>query len=153
MKMKIGDNYGAAIWSSIESNVGIVCASLIHLKPLVARYAPSMLGIQRTTRLPDELSGVADNSKLRNMSRSTPSRNKSFGILTEMELEDNDEVAIARAAAHKPGTDSSGEDTDGYPMPTVPQNAAQLPFGIQKTTQVSVSFASRDGASRNSLGH
>lgn len=107
-----------------------------------------MLGIQRTTRLPDELSGVPDNSKLRGMSR-----NKSFGILTEMELEDNDEVAIARAAAHKPDNDSSGEDTEEYPQPTVPQKAAQLPFGIQKTTQVSVSFASRDSTSQNSLGH
>ncbi|RYO89653.1 hypothetical protein DL766_008059 [Monosporascus sp. MC13-8B] len=134
------DNYGAAIWSSIESNVGIVCASLVHLKPLIARYAPSMLSIQRTTRLPDERSGTTENSKLRSMGRSTTSKNKPFGILTEMELEDNDQATLVQSTAHNPMGDNS---RDGYP-PTTPRDMNRQPSGIHKMTRVTISYADRD---------
>ncbi|KAK4184312.1 hypothetical protein QBC35DRAFT_59500 [Podospora australis] len=149
------DNYPAAIWSSIESNVGIVCASLAHLKPLVARYAPALLSIQRTTRLPDERSGPTGdgksqlNSGLTSGGRSAPlSRNKPFGILTEMELEDNDEAAIVRAAAHnKIGSDSySSDNSDVYPSPQRDQarDVNRQPSGIHKTTRVTISYGDRD---------
>lgn len=39
------DNFGAAIWSGIESNIGIVCASLPHYKPLLTRYFPTLMGV------------------------------------------------------------------------------------------------------------
>jgi len=42
------DNFGSAIWSAIESNVGIVCASLAHFKPLITRYFPSLMGVRST---------------------------------------------------------------------------------------------------------
>jgi hypothetical protein len=42
------DNTGGAIWSSIESNVGVVCASLPHFKPLFDRFFPNLMG--RTSR-------------------------------------------------------------------------------------------------------
>ena len=41
------DNYGAAVWSVIESNVGIVCASLPTFKPLLERLFPGLMGHSR----------------------------------------------------------------------------------------------------------
>ncbi|KAM3076961.1 hypothetical protein ACMFMG_003572 [Clarireedia jacksonii] len=41
------DNVGGAVWSSIESNIGIVCASLPHFKPLIDRFLPSLMGRTR----------------------------------------------------------------------------------------------------------
>jgi hypothetical protein len=35
--------YDAAIWTQVEAAVGITCASVPALKPLVARYAPKIL--------------------------------------------------------------------------------------------------------------
>jgi hypothetical protein len=96
-----GDNFGAAIWSSIESNVGIVCASLVHFKSLIARYAPEMLGMQRTAvsqgmRLPDSEGG----GSLRTFGRSKMSNNK-IGILTQLNLEE--ENTSQANMIHKPG--------------------------------------------------
>jgi hypothetical protein len=93
----------------------------VHLKPLLARYTPSLLGIRQNTRLADERSGkegggegrgggAIDNSKLssssnsRSMGGRSAAKSKSkqpFGILTEMELEDryNEEAAIVRPVA------------------------------------------------------
>ncbi|KAL8705812.1 MAG: hypothetical protein Q9201_001099 [Fulgogasparrea decipioides] len=41
------NNYGAAVWSSIESNIGVVCACLPTFKPLIDRYFPSLMGHSR----------------------------------------------------------------------------------------------------------
>ena len=38
-----GDNFDAAAWSTVESNVGIICASLPTLKPLISRLFPHFL--------------------------------------------------------------------------------------------------------------
>ncbi|KAA8572005.1 hypothetical protein MFRU_018g00480 [Monilinia fructicola] len=38
------DNVGGAIWSCIECNIGVVCASLPHFKPLFDRYFPTLMG-------------------------------------------------------------------------------------------------------------
>jgi hypothetical protein len=43
----LDDNIGGAIWSSIESNIGIVCASLPHFKPLIDRFLPGLMGRSR----------------------------------------------------------------------------------------------------------
>lgn len=45
------DNFGSAIWSGIESNIGIVCASLPHFKPLLTRYFPSLMGLRSTSAM------------------------------------------------------------------------------------------------------
>ncbi|KAI3335726.1 hypothetical protein F4824DRAFT_142805 [Ustulina deusta] len=37
------DHYGSAIWSAIEINFAIVCASLVHLKPFFAKMTSSVL--------------------------------------------------------------------------------------------------------------
>ncbi|KAJ5199292.1 hypothetical protein N7472_004496 [Penicillium cf. griseofulvum] len=47
------DNVGAASWSAIECNTGIICACLPTLKPLIARIFPGMISTfnaSRTTR-------------------------------------------------------------------------------------------------------
>ena len=149
-----GDNYGAAIWSSIEANVGIVCASLVHLKPLIARYAPGLLSIQRTTRLPDERSdGTGKESKLRSTgwssNKSSNSRHKPFGILTEMEREDKREAATSRAGVmtattHKDGSDHSSDESEGRRPVTPRDMSGQSSSGIHKMTHVSISYADRD---------
>ncbi|KAK2071666.1 hypothetical protein P8C59_006072 [Phyllachora maydis] len=88
------DNYGAAIWSCIEQNVGIMCACLVHFKSLIARYAPAMLGIARPEgsnrmRLPDgDYNGKKSGSAgLRTFGRSADSGRK-IGILTELKIEE-----------------------------------------------------------------
>lgn len=40
----LDDNVGGAVWSSIECNIGVVCASLPHFKPLFDRFFPSLMG-------------------------------------------------------------------------------------------------------------
>lgn len=37
------DNPPAATWSSIETNIGIICSCLPCLRPLVSRYLPDVL--------------------------------------------------------------------------------------------------------------
>ena len=41
------NNFGAAVWSAIESNIGVVCASLPHFKPLIDRFFPNLMGSNR----------------------------------------------------------------------------------------------------------
>jgi hypothetical protein len=41
------NNVGAATWSSVELNVGITCACLPTLKPLVNRFFPKLLHSRR----------------------------------------------------------------------------------------------------------
>lgn len=135
-----GDNYGAAIWSSIESNVGIVCASLVHLKPLIARYAPSLLSIQRNTRLADERSGPADKSVGSGKTKSTSTgRRTPFGILTEMELEENEQTV------DKPGSERSDEEA---PLSKPRNVTVRQSIGIHKTTQFSVTYGDENYGGR-----
>ena len=44
----IGDNSDAAIWSNIEANVGIICACLPTIKPIISRVFPHLLGSTRS---------------------------------------------------------------------------------------------------------
>ncbi|OQE26018.1 hypothetical protein PENFLA_c007G09300 [Penicillium flavigenum] len=44
------DNVGAASWSAIECNTGIICACLPTLKPLVARIFPGMVSTFNASR-------------------------------------------------------------------------------------------------------
>lgn len=160
------DNYGSAIWSSIESNVGIVCASLAHLKPMIARYAPRLLSIKGNTRLPDERSGPTKELSNLEAGVSNPgkssvlkSRNsKPFGILTQMELEETDTSTLGRKNSHpefKPMNDYSSEhESDiGAHKPTTPLDMSRQTSAIQKTTRVTISYGSRDpGTDQRGLG-
>ena len=65
------DNYGAAIWSSIECNVGVVCASLPSFKTLIDRWFPNLLGQVRCTSL-DLTSGMRHGEKRGYTRQSSP---------------------------------------------------------------------------------
>ncbi|KAK4224303.1 hypothetical protein QBC38DRAFT_423809 [Podospora fimiseda] len=145
------DNYPSAIWSSIESNVGIVCASLAHLKPMIARFAPRLLSIKGPTRLPDERSGPT--KELSHLEAGLPSasgrsgrHSKPFGILTQMELEETDQAAIVRHPEFKPMHDDSSEhgSDPGHHKPTTPLDMSKGSTAIHKTTHVSISYGSRE---------
>ncbi|OTA90240.1 hypothetical protein M434DRAFT_51279, partial [Hypoxylon sp. CO27-5] len=44
------DHYGSAVWSSIECNSAIICASLVHFKPLLVKVSSSIAGASRPSR-------------------------------------------------------------------------------------------------------
>lgn len=46
------NNFGGAVWSSIECNIGVVCASLPYFKPLIDRYFPQLMGRGQTKATP-----------------------------------------------------------------------------------------------------
>ncbi|KAK2737069.1 hypothetical protein FQN55_001281 [Onygenales sp. PD_40] len=50
-----------AYWSSIELNMGIICASLPTLKPFITKVAPRILGTERASRM--GYSGHSSNSR------------------------------------------------------------------------------------------
>ena len=52
------DNYGSAIWSSIESNIGVVVACLPAFKALIDRLFPSLLG-QNSMRSKESPTGAS----------------------------------------------------------------------------------------------
>ncbi|KAL8722723.1 MAG: hypothetical protein Q9225_000835 [Loekoesia sp. 1 TL-2023] len=41
------NNYGGAVWSAIECNIGVVCASLPAFKPLIDHLFPTLMGHSR----------------------------------------------------------------------------------------------------------
>ncbi|KFA59962.1 hypothetical protein S40285_08011 [Stachybotrys chlorohalonatus IBT 40285] len=134
------DNYGSAIWSSIEANFGVICASLVHFKPLIARFAPSMLGMSRSTkgsnmlRLGDEPSTGAKGSLQTFGARQG---NKPFGILTEMELEDNVAQSQAELVSPSHGTATT---TVSHNQESPFRDEADRPGVIHTTKHFSVSY-------------
>lgn len=98
----IGDDFDAALWSSVEMNVGIVCASLVHFKALLTRYAPWVLGISGRTmynasgdgltgppiRLPDYQEGISTNNTSRDLhTHGSGHPINSIGVLKETTIE------------------------------------------------------------------
>ncbi|KAK5635812.1 hypothetical protein RRF57_011524 [Xylaria bambusicola] len=87
------DHVGSSIWSSIECNVGIVCACLVHLKPLITHLVPTFSGSSRSSRggrllkLSDKPSEDGANGPLQTIGRRQG--NKPVGILTEIDREES----------------------------------------------------------------
>jgi hypothetical protein len=137
------DNYGAAIWSSIEANFGIVCASLVHFKPLIARFAPSMLGLTSRSQKSSNMLRLGDEpSSHKNSKGSTLQtfggagrNNKPFGILTEMELEDNVSHSQADLVGHRATTTATVSRGNGAEYPS-----DESDHGIHTTKQFTVSY-------------
>lgn len=48
----LDDNVGAATWSAIECNVGIICACMPTLRPLISRFVPHLLSSFSTNTEP-----------------------------------------------------------------------------------------------------
>ncbi|KAJ8119318.1 hypothetical protein ONZ43_g3706 [Nemania bipapillata] len=88
------DHVGSSIWSSIECNIGIMCACLVHLKPLLASIAPTILGPSKSSRrsgmlkLSDKQSEDPSHSPLQTFGQRRAS--KPVGVLTEIDLEESD---------------------------------------------------------------
>ncbi|KAI1359773.1 hypothetical protein F5Y08DRAFT_318871 [Xylaria arbuscula] len=94
------DHVGSSIWSSIECNVGIVCACLVHLKPLIVKFIPTFSISSRSSRRGrmQKLSGKQSedvvNSPLQTFGHRHGS--KPVGILTEIEREESTTDSPAR---------------------------------------------------------
>lgn len=57
------DNPGTAIWSSVELNTGIICASLPALRALVSRYFPDLFPSRAQSNGPTGDSGTGSRSR------------------------------------------------------------------------------------------
>ena len=66
------NNSGGAIWSSIECNIGIVCASLPTFKALSDRFFPGLMGYRRTPvrNTPAEISTTGKKDLIRRVDQS-----------------------------------------------------------------------------------
>lgn len=78
------DDPGAAIWSAVELNTGIICASLPALRALVSRYFPALFpsrsaGSAGNAKYAESRSHPHQNSFLKRVSR----RSNGFGTLTD----------------------------------------------------------------------
>ncbi|KEY73986.1 hypothetical protein S7711_02581 [Stachybotrys chartarum IBT 7711] len=92
------DNVGAAMWSAIELNCAIICASLPTLRPLISKIVPGLSSIRSTGRDTYERYGsqYAGGSSSRHLSRGARIKDATSGprsISTE-ELALNDMPAV-----------------------------------------------------------
>ncbi|KAI1283370.1 hypothetical protein F5Y07DRAFT_408738 [Xylaria sp. FL0933] len=90
------DHVGSSIWSSIECNVGIICACLVHLKPLITHFVPTFFGPSRSSRRGKMLK-LSDKQSDKPTEDEAPSPLQTFGqrqggkpvgILTEIDREE-----------------------------------------------------------------
>lgn len=133
------DHVGSSIWSSIECNVGIVCACLVHLKPLITRFFPSFSSSSRSSKggrmlkLSDKQSEDAAYCPVQTIGHRQ--RTKPVGILTEI---DREECAIDSPARLVP------PGYMGDANVTVEHNADEVPAahsnGIYATRHYAVHY-------------
>jgi hypothetical protein len=83
------------MWSAIENNIGILCACLVHLRPLVARYIPALLGLPDPAKPHDMMKGPGsppgagqEGIALRTFGQGED-KDRPIGVLTELELEES----------------------------------------------------------------
>lgn len=132
------NNYGAAIWSAIESNVGVVCASLPTFKPLIDRLFPRLLGRTRgpSDITPPDVSAVVKRGYTRKISESEIELEHSTGwkdSYTGNYCGDGSYTTCATAERLPPlGPESSEEHIGG-------RNAQGINAGIWTSTSVVVS--------------
>jgi hypothetical protein len=85
-------NTEAAIWSSIEVNTGIVCASLPTVKPLISRIFPRLLSSNRSNQ-PTYLRTTTNGNHSQNGFGQTPIRLVEFGTtpntISKVEVSDS----------------------------------------------------------------
>lgn len=89
------DNGPAAYWSSIEVNVGIICASLPTLKAFVSRFFPKFFGSSHRNN------GQPSTTTRRQTNASRKQATAGNGTVTEIELANN--KAWADTARLDPG--------------------------------------------------
>ncbi|RYP76286.1 hypothetical protein DL770_007247 [Monosporascus sp. CRB-9-2] len=137
------DHFGAAVWSAVETNTGIVCACLVHFKPLIIKFAPWAIGMSRGSkggkmiRLGDDQSDQPASSNLQTFGQRQNS--KPVGILTEMELEDDLDASRSRTVlvpATHTGVATATARAGGSPFRRDPNQ----PNAIHTTTQLTISY-------------
>ncbi|KAI0834645.1 hypothetical protein F5Y06DRAFT_300499 [Hypoxylon sp. FL0890] len=140
------DHYGSAIWSSIECNSAIICASLVHFKPLLTRASSSILGASHSSRtgrmvkLSDERSKNLASGDVKTFGQRQGSR--PVGILTEIELEDMSRSRCALVpGSHAGGSTATVTCDEETPFPRGMDQAN----AIYATTHFTVAYDDRQG--------
>ncbi|RYP15842.1 hypothetical protein DL765_005456 [Monosporascus sp. GIB2] len=142
------DHFGAAVWSAVETNFGIVCACLVHFKPLIIKFAPWALGMSsgskargskggKMIRLGDDQSDQPASNNLQTFGQRQNS--KPVGILTEMELEDDLEASRSQTVlvpATHTGVATASAHAGGSPFRRDPNQ----PNAIHTTTQLTITY-------------
>ncbi|GAW14674.1 hypothetical protein ANO14919_040770 [Xylariales sp. No.14919] len=135
------DHFGSSIWSSIECNIGIICACLVHLKPLIAHVAPSALGPSKSSRgakmlrLSDKPSEDAAHSPLQTFGQWRGS--KPVGVLTEI---DREESASSQAGLVPPWYAGNANVTVSGPEHSTAEVQMDQPNAIYAVRQYAVSY-------------
>ncbi|KAI3333138.1 hypothetical protein F4824DRAFT_473346 [Ustulina deusta] len=141
------DHVGSSIWSSIECNVGIVCACLVHLKPLIAHFTPSFLAPSRSSRrgrmikLSDKQSEDVANSPLQTFGQRRAS--KPVGILTEIDREES--ASVSPASLVPAGYMGDANVTVSHGERSASEVLMDQPNGIYATRHYAVYYG-RNGA-------
>ncbi|KAF7502700.1 hypothetical protein GJ744_005239 [Endocarpon pusillum] len=134
------DNFGAAVWSSIECNIGIVCASLPYFKPLIDRFYSSLMGYSRgSPKMVRLANGPAGSKTLKQSQKRSVDQ-------TELELERgiscNDSYAVKYTAncdysvTANGNSSSAPNSSEGH---ISSEEAHGIHGGIQKSMSVVIS--------------
>ena len=131
------DNYGGAVWSAIECNVGVICVSLPTFKAFTDRFFPSLMGYS-SNRSQDNPQRPFSTGKHGRAQRTIELEHMPSW---ENSLPNNDgddyqviTTAIGDLIFH---TDNSTEHLRG---PNIPVDTAE---GIWKSTDVVVSYSAK----------
>ncbi|KAI1415377.1 hypothetical protein F5Y13DRAFT_187481 [Hypoxylon sp. FL1857] len=141
------DHYGSAVWSSIECNSAIICASLVHFKPLLTKASSSIHGASHSSRtgrlfkLSDERSKNRAGGDLITFGQRQGSR--PVGILTEIELEDmsRSQSALVPSSHLGVATATASHDEES-PFPIGGGDQGNV---IYATTHFTVAFDDKQG--------
>ncbi|KAH6665401.1 hypothetical protein B0J14DRAFT_660576 [Halenospora varia] len=122
------DNLNAAMWSAIEANTGIICASLQTVRPVVARIFPRIFATSRNTSKASQLSTFNKQTGVNKPLPSLSSNKRSSTRISKgssgdrkhydleggkMVIEVNQEISIVSSAKMYPGYKSeSGSEED-----------------------------------------
>ncbi|KAF7588534.1 hypothetical protein BBP40_005523 [Aspergillus hancockii] len=102
------DNVGAASWSAVECNVGIICACLPTLRPLVSRFVPHLLSTL-STRNPSYANGPLPHVRAPTYWNGTGTVSTTITALDDLEYGHHCSDAD-RVLKLVPGTDHNGKE-------------------------------------------
>ncbi|KAI1127238.1 hypothetical protein F5Y10DRAFT_243191 [Nemania abortiva] len=139
------DHVGSSIWSSIECNVGIMCACIVHLKPLLSSIAPSFLGASKSSRRSGMLKlsdKQSEDPGLQTIGQRQGLR--PIGVLTEIDLEEN---ALRDQAGLVPnGYMGDAKVTVAHSEKFASDKIFDHPNAIYATRQYAVSYGQNDSS-------
>jgi hypothetical protein len=122
------DNVGAATWSAVECNTGIICACLPTLRPLISKILPSFLST---------LSGSRSNRRIGEESSTTPTYRNGTQTTSTIgaPCDDHDETEYRMSAINveplMPGMPRIARDgTIEFPKANVVENTEKESKGL-----------------------